>query len=229
MLVAAAFCPAAPVLVAPLAQAAASELDGLRTACRAAIRAVAGPDRRLVLVGSGPTSRAYGPSARGSFAGFGLPLEVGLGPDPDGPPELPAALSVGAWLLHDALGDGVAARAYAVADATDAELTGWDGTADEQVAAVLLGEGSARRTVKAPGYLDPRAEPFDAAVADAIASGDPHRLLGFADSGTELLQTGAAVWELAGHALAGRAWDAELRYAEAPYGVGYVVASWTPR
>ena len=52
---------------------------------------------------------------------------------------------------------------------------------------MLLGEGSARRTVKAPGYLDARAEPFDTAVADALAAGDPQRLLGLTGPGAELL------------------------------------------
>lgn len=94
---------------------------------------------------------------------------------------------------------------------------------------MLLGEGSARRTVKAPGYLDPRAEPFDAAVAGALAGGDPERLRGFAGPGADLLQTGAPVWELAGRALAGQRWTADLLHADAPYGVGYVVAAWTRR
>jgi hypothetical protein len=35
-----------------------------------------------------------------------------------------------------------------------------------------MGDGSARRSEKAPGHLDPAAAPFDAAVAAALAAGD---------------------------------------------------------
>jgi hypothetical protein len=35
------------------------------------------------------------------------------------------------------------------------------------------------------------------------------------------------VWRAVGRAVAGRTVEAELRYDEAPFGVGYLVASWT--
>src|SRR5436305_11828431 len=107
-------------MIEPLAQGAAPELDRLREACRTAIRTairtVARPGRRVVIIGPGPASGACPPGARGSFAGFGLPLEVGLGDEPDGPLTLPATLTVGAWLLNDALANNAVALAYAVAD-----------------------------------------------------------------------------------------------------------------
>jgi len=40
----------------------------------------------------------------------------------------------------------------------------------------VVADGSARRTEKAPGHLDDRAEGFDAQVEKALAAGDPELL-----------------------------------------------------
>ena len=40
------------------------------------------------------------------------------------------------------------------------------------VALLVMGDGSARRSVKGPGFLDERAGPFDAEVSRALAAGD---------------------------------------------------------
>jgi hypothetical protein len=45
------------------------------------------------------------------------------------------------------------------------------------VGVVALGDGSARRSEKAPGYVDPRAAAHDADVAAALAGGDAEGLL----------------------------------------------------
>ena len=60
-----------------------------------------------------------------------------------------------------------------------------------------MGDGSARRTVKAPGYLDPAAEPFDARVATALAAGDAGALAGLDPAEGERLLA-AGVPDLAG-------------------------------
>src|SRR3954470_5914105 len=102
MIVAAAFCPHPPVLVPQVAQGAAHELDELRAACRAAVTRIAGPDRRIVLLGSGVRTRRHAAGAQGTFAGFGCRLEAGIGRAAErGPVELPLSLTVGAWLLRD--------------------------------------------------------------------------------------------------------------------------------
>src|SRR2546425_247542 len=104
MIRAVAFCPHPPVLIPEVAQGAAHELDDLRAACREAINRIAAPGRQLVVVGRGATSRSYAASARGTLAGFGVPLEIPLGSDEPGPVELPLSLTIAAWLLRDALG-----------------------------------------------------------------------------------------------------------------------------
>ena len=67
------------------------------------------------------------------------------------------------------------------------------------VAVLAVGDGSARRTVKAPGYLDAAAEPFDAAVAAALATGDADALAALdAAEGARLLAAGVPTWRAVG-------------------------------
>ncbi|HET6877259.1 MAG TPA: hypothetical protein VFH38_07005 [Jatrophihabitans sp.] len=227
MITAVAFCPQAPVLVPELAQGAAPELDELRAACRTAIRTATAAGGRLVLAGAGPGARAFGPAARGTLAGFGLPLEIPLGADAPGAVELPPSLTVGAWLVRDALGADSGAVAVSVPDGQ-----GMPELPDAPCALVVLGDGSARRSEKAPGYFDPRAAELDAALARSLATGDPAGLAAehLATYGArDLLVGGLTVWTAVAPLLAGAVWDAELLYDAAPYGVGYFVAAWTRR
>jgi hypothetical protein len=228
VIVGAAFCPHPPVLVPDVAQGAAPELDALRSACRAAIRKVAPLAPRLVLLGSGPSSGAHAAGATGSFAGFGFPLEVSLGPTASGPVGLPLSLTVGAWLVRDALGPHPGVVGFSVGpDAAPVDDLGRAVTEQDAVL-VVMGDGSARRSTAAPGYLDERAEPFDASVAAALAGGDGARLRSaLPGAGPDLLAAGVPVWQVAADLLGGRTWDAELLYDAAPYGVGYFVATWT--
>ena len=90
-----------------------------------------------------------------------------------------------------------------------------------------MGDGSARRSVKAPGYLDDAAGPFDAAVAAALAAGDAAALAApRPGEGERLLAAGVPTWRAVGAALAGRDVTARLHYDAAPFGVGYLVADW---
>ena len=215
----------APVLIPDVAQGAAGELDGLRAACRSAIRRADAPGRQWVVLGPGPVSRSFGSSSRGTFAGFGVPLEVGLGSDELGPVELPLSLTVGAWLLRDTLGPGCGALGYAIAD-LGTEDDYWDGH-DGDVVVLVMGDGSARRSVKAPGYFDERAEGVDAYVAATLRHGFGDRLhRELVDGDDQLLMAGLNAWDLLSWSVEPFRWNAELLYDGAPYGVGYFVASW---
>jgi hypothetical protein len=233
-----AFCPEPPLLVPAIAQGAAAELAELRERCAQALRAVAGAGRPLVLLGGGGTSVWYRAPVAGTLAGFGLPGTIWLGTPPgastlprDAP--LPASLTVGAWLVGAALGPGEGAYAVSVGpdfagSAAERELRAL--AAGQDLALLVLGDGSARRSTSAPGYLDDRAADFDATVARALRSGDP-RSLGRLDLalGQQLLAAGVPAWRAAGRVLGERSYDALLLYESAPYGVGYFVASWTAR
>lgn len=225
MITGVAFCPGPPVLVPEVAQGAAAELDDLRTVCRDAIRRAARPGVQVVVVGAGESSVRHASSARGSLAGFGVDLVVPLGSDAPGPVELPPALTVGAWLLRDALGPGSGAIGWSVAAEPDLVFD----PDDRPTALVVMGDGSARRSLKAPGHLDDRAAAFDATIAAILGDGDAASLAGVDLAlARELLVEGAPAWHAAAGRLEGE-WDAELLYDAAPYGVGYFVATWTPR
>ncbi|MFH8634803.1 class III extradiol dioxygenase subunit B-like domain-containing protein [Streptomyces lydicus] len=236
MLVAAALCPCPPLLVPEVAAGAAPELYGLRAACLDAIGvlAAARPDRLVVV---GPADRAgQGPhpqGAPGSFRGFGVDLDVSLGAAEETPErELPSSLAVGAWLLSRADWDDAPVEGLGVAQPLPLErclpLGRELAASAPRVALLVMGDGSACRTVKAPGYFDERAEGFDAAAARALGTADLPALRALdATLAADLQASGRACWQV----LTGAAEDADLTGRllrdEAPYGVGYFVATWS--
>ncbi|AOP49440.1 class III extradiol dioxygenase subunit B-like domain-containing protein [Streptomyces lydicus] len=236
MLVAAALCPCPPLLVPEVAAGAAPELDGVRAACLDAIGvlAAARPDRLVVI---GPAERAgQGPhpqGAPGSFRGFGVDLDVSLGAAEETPErELPPSLAVGAWLLSRADWDDAPVEGLGVAQPLPLErclpLGRELAASAPRVALLVMGDGSACRTVKAPGYFDERAEGFDAAAARALGAADLPALRALdATLAADLQASGRACWQV----LTGAAEDAglagRLLRDEAPYGVGYFVATWS--
>ncbi|QES47879.1 hypothetical protein DEJ50_08700 [Streptomyces venezuelae] len=239
MLVAAAVCPAPPLLVPAVAAGAAEELRDARTACSDALAVLAAsrPDL-LVVVGAAARGGGYDQGTRGSFAAFGVDLTVTLGNDPGEPSgeatgdELPASLAVGAWLLRQAGWESAPIAGVAVAEGLDPDACGTLGAdlgdSADRVAMLVLGDGSACRTLKAPGYLDDRAAAFDDAAARALGSADVPALEAI-DAGLaqELKAAGRAPWQvLAGAARSARL-DGRLLYEDAPYGVGYFVAAWS--
>lgn len=235
MILAAAFVPHPPALVPDIAAGAAAELEPLRAACYEAIARVrrSGADR-LVVLGAGAVSAMHSPVARGSLAGYGVPVEVHLGsPACGGSDELPLSLTVAAWLLGQALGPRTGAVGFSVgpdfpANRAAVELLAMAESAN--VGLIVAGDGSARRSARAAGYLDARAELFDGTVAAALRDGDGEALAELDEQlGAELLSAGVPAWRAAGALLAGGVYDAELLRQEAPYGVAYFVAAWTAR
>ncbi|MFR9775049.1 class III extradiol dioxygenase subunit B-like domain-containing protein [Micromonospora sp. MS34] len=239
-LVAAAVCPHPPLLVPEAAGVAAGELDHLRAACDAAVaRLYASGARTVVVVGSGDRTTDLDAPYRGTFAPWGVPWRVSLGRRPDGgvgTDGLPLSLLVGAWLLSRVYPDEtrpVSWRMVSVASDEPAEdcATGGArmGSADQPWALLVMGDGSACRGIKAPGYDDPRAEAYDDGVARALADVDTEVLLGL-DPGlsAELKVAGRAPWQVLAGAVraAGGDWRGDLGYYQAPYGVAYFVANW---
>ncbi|WP_151775252.1 class III extradiol dioxygenase subunit B-like domain-containing protein [Streptomyces abyssomicinicus] len=236
MLVAAAVCPCPPLLVPDVAQRAAPELDPLRAACDEAVRALveAAPDL-VVVVGTGGRDVLHEAGSTGSFRGFGVPMDVTLGEGRGdaGPAVLPPPLAVGAWLLSRSGWTGPV-RGYEVSThGRSTAANGEDGTnlagSGERVGFLVMGDGSARRDVKAPGYLDERAAAVDAAIAKALANGDRDGfLLGDLDEtlARDLMISGRSPWQILSAAHEDDL-DCRLLFDDAPYGVGYFVASWT--
>ncbi|MEU4255984.1 MULTISPECIES: class III extradiol dioxygenase subunit B-like domain-containing protein [Streptomyces] len=244
MLVAAAVCPCPPLLVPAVAAGAAPELDRARTACLDAVGvlAAARPDR-LVVVGPDPDADpddggtvTYPEGAVGGFRGFGVDLDVRLGagaPGDGGPTRpLPPSLAVAAWLLQradwaDAPVEGVGVAALLTPERC-AEAGGEIAARAPRVALLVMGDGSACRSVKAPGYLDERAADFDERAARALGAADTAALAALdADLAYELKAAGRAPWQVLAGAARGASPEGRLLYDEAPYGVGYLVATWS--
>ncbi|HEU4422989.1 MAG TPA: class III extradiol dioxygenase subunit B-like domain-containing protein [Pilimelia sp.] len=238
-LVAAAVCPHPPALVPEIAAGAAAELNDLRAACDAAVdRLLGSPADRLLVVGSDSLTREHPSPFYGSFAPWGVPLDVQLG---DGMPRrylpLPLSLLVAAWLLRRRAEHPRAERPMVwsmrgiAQDADPADCVRLGESIDDPRpwAALVMGDGTACRGVKAPGYDDPRAQPYDDRVAEALAGADAAALRGLdPELSAQLLVAGRAPWQvLAGAAAAaGDGWRGDLTYYAAPYGVAYFVASW---
>ncbi|MDQ1648403.1 MAG: hypothetical protein QOG60_460 [Frankiaceae bacterium] len=240
-LVAAAVCPHPPLLVPSVGRGI--DVPARSVACAAVDRLVADNPDVVVLVGADVAVTYYDDSAVGSLAPFGVRECIGLaGADSDGhsdpdsdaaadPPTLPPALTVGAWLLQQTgwTGRRTALGVPETLTSAEASQLGHDLAATEDRVAVLcLGDASARRSEKAPGWLDDRAAGFDSQVAAALADADLEALAGL-DAGLarELLAAGRASWQVLAGAAAGTSWDASLLYDAAPFGVGYLVAEWT--
>jgi hypothetical protein len=161
------------------------------------------------------------PRAR-SFQPWGVDEPV------DVPEPMPLSLLVGGWLTSGSV------RSFVVVDddlePADCAALGRElAESAARVGLVVMGDGSARHSEKAPGYLDDRAAGFDHGVADALAVADVDALLGLDPAlARELLVAGRAPWQVLAGAAQGRPDPlAEGAPFEAPYGVGYHVVAWS--
>lgn len=222
-----AFCPAPPLLVPAVEGPPDADTAALRSACADAVAAMLafGPEVVVVAGAGAPAGLRFGDGDAGDLRGFGVDLELPFaGRVRPGGHRLPLPHLLGAWLLDEA---GHAGLRLGVGPDDLAELVR---SLPGPVGVLAMGDGSARRTVKAPGYLDPAAEPFDDAVATALGRGDAAALAALDDAeGRRLLAAGVPVWRAVGAALADRTVVARLHAATAPFGVGYLVADWMAR
>jgi hypothetical protein len=127
-----------------------------------------------------------------------------------------AALAAVGWLgrevtvLADGQGERVASHLL--------EVTERSGT---EASYLVVGNGSAMRTEKAPGHFDERAEAFDAALGASLRAGHPAVDVALAH---ELWASVDGIVELAELDDLG---EAQVDYDDAPYGVQYWVVRWT--
>lgn len=107
------------------------------------------------------------------------------------------------------------------------DAAGFSGAVRDDAEVVLvMANGSAKRTEKAPGHLDERAFDLDDAVDLALRSGDPRRLAALDTTlAAELWTAGLESLKALGERLDGT-WTVSVPYADAPYGVLWWVAAW---
>jgi hypothetical protein len=226
VITAAALLPHPPLLLRELG-GAQDPVAGLRTAAEDAVRTVTRGAGRVVVVGPADAARSWPADPAATVRGFGTTGRRAAGP------ALPLSLGVGRRLLADAGWTGpvelVSLTARPTAEQVDDLAVRLD-AGGEATALLLLGDGSARRGTKAPGCLDERAFTFDDAVAAALAHGDAAALsdvdLVLAEA---LLATAGPVLRLLGAVALRRGTPpgAALTHREDPYGVSYLVATWT--
>jgi RimJ/RimL family protein N-acetyltransferase len=242
MLIAAAICPAAPLLARELT-GTDPVIPDLRRACRDAVAGLVASDPDVIaVVGVAAEGGRWDEAGRLDLSVFAPALRRVTESRPPwqrgatgGPPPrqvtVPPSLGLGGMLLDQADYDGSRELWSVTEDETaagcaalGARLAGLR----DRVALLVMADGSACRTLKAPGYLDARSEPFDAEVVRAIRDRDAAALLALdADLAHELMATGRPGWQ----ALAGAArecWaSTQVRYCDDPFGVLYTVASVT--
>jgi hypothetical protein len=241
MIVAAALCPAPPLLARELtgADPVAPEL---RQACRDVVAALlqdrpdvvavvaAGEQTQTWQAGAGLDVSAFAPGigllARNGSAG---PGDSAFASARAASPRLPLPLGLGARLLHEAGHSGPRLLHLVGEDEPAgrcAELGARIARSAARVALLAMGDGSARRGPKAPGYYDARSVPFDAEVERAVRAGDMDALLALdRDLARELMVTGCAAWQVLAGALQGTRPASEVIYRDDPFGVAYLVAS----
>jgi hypothetical protein len=216
VLAAAAVCPHTPLIV--------TELPELRTACRTAIAGLLTTDPdALIVVGGAGTTATYTGDAAGTLRPWGLDVTAG-----HGEPVLPLSLTVGRRLLAGRMPDALYSVAF---DATAEECRSIGAKlaeAGDRVALLVMADGSACLTAKAPGRYDPAAQPYDDRITHAIAAADPQTLAALDPAEADRLWAGgrAALQVLAGAAGTGT-YQGRLLTRAAPYGVGYFTGLWT--
>jgi len=247
VIVAAALCPSPPLLAAPLT-GQADILPDLRAACAAAVaRLLAAAPDVVAVAGPAAATGPWDPAGQLSLAAYAPALRAGGVAGPGGPgggraaarPDLPLALGIGALLLDQAGYTGPRTLDGIAEDEPAASCLALGlrlAASARRVALLAVGDGSARRSASAPGYLDERAAPFDEAVERAVRTADLSALAALDPTlAADLLAAGRPAWQSLAGALStpqlggGGPLQTEVLYSDAPLGVAYLVATLIPR
>lgn len=142
----------------------------------------------------------------------------------------PLGIRIGRELLARAGWAGVVTPVAVPADAGGgaiAEAVNGIRQSGEGLLLLVVADGSAKRTEKAPGHFDDRAAALDADLLRALAEGDG-AALGALDPQLcqELWLTGRAAFAVLAGVVGDAPVAAEVLWADDPYGVQYVLARW---
>ena len=232
MITGVAICPPAPLLARELA-GLDPVVPELRQACAAAAeRLVRARPEMIAVVGPGRRTAVWPADGRLDLAAFGPGLGAreepvpGSGVEPG--PALPLPLGLGTRLLDEAgyTGPRLLQSVHSGEPAAACLRLGARlRTLSDRVGMLVMADGSACRSLRAPGYLDPRADAFDAVIEKAVRSGDLTPLGAMdQDLARELLAAGRPGWQVLAGAMPGGAFSTEILYKADPFGVFYLVA-----
>ena len=227
-LVGVALVPAAPVLVAELSGRLRPAMMPRDAARRVIEQLTATSPDLIVVVAEGDNDETFDETAAMHLHRLGGMRRDDYAP---GARVLPGPLAIGAALLRDA---GWSGRAQyrtlsASTSAGEAEQCGRElAEAGSRVGLLLLGNGSACSTPKAPGSLHPQAEAFNAEFVRAITQGDVSSILAWtAEQFVEQLSDARVPLQVFAGALDTSAHALSLRFAEEFQGVFYACAGWS--
>lgn len=221
MIIAAVLCPWTPLIVSELTGGEAV-LPDLRRACAEATdRLVQARPELVAVVGPCTETQRWDPRSRLDLSVFAPALGR------TGDPALPPAIGLGAFLLDQAgyrgprILQGVAEQEGA---ASCAELGMAIGRSAARVGLLAMGDGSARRSRRAPGHFDQRAAAFDAEAQQALRRGDLDALLSISPAiACELMATGRPAWHVLAGAIRPATVATDILYTDDPFGVTYLV------
>ena len=217
--------PAAPALL-PGIGGTADPLADLRERARALVTdTMAKGVTRVVVIGAGEATGQWpsdGPSGAARFT-------TGLVPEG----ALPADLEIGRLFVPEQFassgeGELILHSVAADADPTAALELGRALTTDDGTLLLVVADGPATLTEKAPGHLQPGAAPFAQELARAVAAADTTALADLDPATCDLLwmRGRPALQALAG-AFDGCEVSGEVVADESPYGVQYLLARWS--
>ncbi|MGV9714166.1 hypothetical protein ACWDTI_26315 [Gordonia sp. NPDC003424] len=250
MLASVVFVPSAPLLVPELSGPMAHDAEPVRAATLALVRDLAEVSTWVAVGAADESGQVVGPGATGTFARYGVDVGVSLDGETlrgsagashlgqrrhDG--SLPLSMLIAAWLREQG-GADVVRPVLVDPDATPAECAriGTDLAAEidadaEPVGVLVVGDGAISLSARAPGGgLRPEAVELQARLDEAVGAGDCGAMAGIDPVACAAEGVGGRpAWQVAAALCADREIKAEMHYAGAPFGVGYVVAAWTPQ
>jgi len=225
MISAVVFIPAAP-LMCPDVDVEALLADE-RAACIELVAELQQDAEHIIVIGSGESTTWFEQGGIGNTRAFGGVSHYAIGSGRD---ELPQALTVGASVVS-AAGWAGAVKALVVDAETTAEQRGvlakelLAKSGDQRTLIVAVGDGSATRTEKAPGYIQPDALDFDAEITRAIGNGDSSAIVAIEQSTADRLWCrGLPTWQVVAQAIDHA--EGTLVLESSPFGVNYLVAAW---
>lgn len=238
--------PSTALLIPRVAAGAADELDTVREKALTRVSATASrSDRILVVAGSRQVARAgvLEGAEFGSLRPIGLDLEIPLhhsSPhriDRAHHADVPTAASVAAWLLNEVEVD--LPRTYVVAPPrAEFESTFLDqiqslvaGRSDARWGVVVVADGSATRTPKAPGAYVEGATDWDDRWSAAWRDIDCEWFMSptRTTDAEEFVIDGVGAWSLAATVVqqSPGEWISHIDAMQDPYGVMYPVGAWS--
>lgn len=224
MIVAAAMIPHPPLLLPGITGSSDAQVETITRFATAAVAATVDSGIDDIIGIGGAATTAQWPAGVPATAGY-------LGRSASGN-RLPLSLSVITSLLPERRGWPLHLRSIAF-DATAAQAREFGSSLADgpgRTALVVAGDGSARRTANAPGFVDVRAVDYDRAVERALAEADTEALARLDPvQARELLVAGRAAWQVLAGACHGQRFESHIDYTGDPFGVWYVVARWRNR